>query len=148
MLKRQTIEKTLGKTVADNLDEIIINAGEMVYSKRQMVEQLDCGNFMAARRLSKVLRRLSITTPAHLFNIDPGSLLRAKTVGEMTVFVAMCILDAHRFSVSDWWGWDNDRGLHFGALKARAVRRSRKRKHDVTDSVVSNNVVHIRRKRA
>ena len=132
MLKRDVVEKTIGKTFADKLDELIIDVShELTFTRREMVEDLRCANFLAANRLNKVLKKLSISTPAQLNRTDPFSLLRVKQVGEATVFVAMCILDANGYSVEKWWGWKDTNVLKFSAYKHQAARRSSKRKQDV-----------------
>jgi hypothetical protein len=131
MIKHETINKTIGKTFADKLNEIIIDSGGISFSRREMVEDLQCANFLAAARLSKVLRKLKITTPAHLNRTDPFSLLRTRGVGESTVFVAMCILDANGFSVEKWWGWKDTNVLKFSSFKHHASVKARKHKQEV-----------------
>jgi hypothetical protein len=96
-----------------------------------MVEDLGCANFVAAVTLQKVLRKFGITTPSQLFKTDPFSIVRVKGVGETTMFVAMCILDAAQYNVKDWWGWKETNELKFSSFKHNATRRASKAKHDV-----------------
>lgn len=132
MINRETINNTLGKTFADKLDELIISNGKLEYTRREMVEILHCANFISAVKLNKVLRKLKIGTAAQLSNTDPFSLLRIRGVGESTVFVAMCILDAHEYDVEAWWGWKQDNIVKFSAFKHRAAQRTRRQgKHEV-----------------
>jgi len=90
-----------------------------------MIDVLDCGNFAAAKRLQKVLKRLKITKTRELFKTDPLSLYRAKGVGDATVYVAMCILHAGGFDVLEWWGWKTEKE------KQAALRRVAKHKQEV-----------------
>lgn len=132
MIKREVIAKTLSKGFAEALDTVVIDAGgELSFTRRQMIEDLDCGNFNAAARLSKVLRRLGIHTVAKLYRTDPQSLLRARGVGEATVYVAMCILDARKYDVYKWWGWKQDNVVKFAAYRAQAKSKAKKYKHAV-----------------
>lgn len=130
MLERRVVESTIGKTFADLLDETIFEVGELRYSRREIVERLGCANFHAASLLQAVLRRLKIKSAKDLWEMDPFSLARAKGVGATTIFVAMCILDAHGFSVEKWWGWNNN-VVKFSTFRAKALRRAKKRGQEV-----------------
>jgi len=128
MLTRETVESTIGKGFADKLDEVIIEISEdFKFTRREMVEELGCANFVAAYRLQRVLKRLKITSPHELYKLDPFSLVRSKGIGEAAMFVAMCILDAGQYDVAKWWGWKNTNTLKFSSFKAKAVRRASKR---------------------
>lgn len=130
MLARKKVEKIIGKGFADHLEEGVINLGyKFFYTRREMVEKLGCANFIAASKLNAVLKRLKIETPAQLFKLDPYSLARVKGVGASTLFVALCILDANKFSVEEWWGW-HDNENKFSSFKANAIRRAKRREHE------------------
>ncbi len=131
MLTKETVAKTIGKGFADKLEEIIIESGNIVVTRRDMVEELGCANFNAAANLSKVLRKLGISTPAQLYKTDPFSIVRVKRVGEAAMFVAMCILAAHDYDVIKWWGWKDTNSLKFSSFKHNAINRASKRKHEV-----------------
>lgn len=131
MIVREKVETVIGKGFADKLDEEVFKVGvAWFYTRREMVEDLGCANFIAASRLSSVLKRLDIKTPTQLFKLDPFSLARAKGIGEAALFVAMCILDAKGFDILDWWGRKGN-ATKFSTFKHNALRRSRKRKHEV-----------------
>jgi hypothetical protein len=133
MLDRKVVEKTIGKTFADRLDESILNVSrDLSFTRREMVELLGCANFVAAARLEKVLKRLKIHTPAQLHKTDPFSLLRSRGIGETSMFVAMCILEANEFDVEKWWGWkQGDNVVKFSTFKHHAAARARKHKQEV-----------------
>lgn len=125
MIKRKTVETTIGKTFADKLDEIVIDISPTLsFSRREMVDKLGCANFIAAARLQKVLKRLKILTPGQLFRFDPFSLYRTRGIGDAAVFVAMCILEAFGYDVMMWWNVE-------GKEKQKAIRRTSKRKQEV-----------------
>lgn len=131
MIRRETITQVIGKTFADKLDELVFQSGEMGYSRREMVDELGCANFIAAARLQKVLRRLGVNTPAQLYKTDPFSLARSKGIGEASIFVAMCILDASKYDVLKWWGWKDTNDVRFSTFKRQAITRASKRKQEV-----------------
>lgn len=131
MITRTKVEKIIGKGFADKLDEVLIDAGnKLYYTRRQMVEELGCANFVAAAKLNKILKRLKIESPAQLNNMDPYSLARVKGIGESCLFVALCILEAANYDVEKWWGW-NDNEVKFSSFKSHATSRAGRRKHEV-----------------
>lgn len=135
MILRKTVEKIIGKTYADKLDEPLFVVGTMSYSRRQMVEDLGCANFVAATRLSKVLNKLRVHTSRQLFMIDPASLFRVHGIGESCMFVAMSVIDANGFDVDEWWDRNfekhGDNVVKFSAYKHQVTRRAKKRKQVV-----------------
>lgn len=121
MIKREAIHATLGKTFADKIDLTVIDVSDEIhYTRRELVDFIGCANFKAASLLNKALRKLKITTIKGLYKVDPLSLYRIKGVGDTTVFVAMCILDAHKYNVMDWWAWRDD------DQKKAAIARAKK----------------------
>lgn len=129
MLDRKKIEGVIGKGFADRLDEELFSLGSTLISRRVMVEELGCANFIAAAKLGKVLNRLKVTTVKQLFNTDPISLARSKGVGEASLFVAMCILDWGQYDVLKWWGY-NDKSVKFSTFKHQLVNRAKRRGHE------------------
>jgi hypothetical protein len=131
MLSRDKVETVIGKGFADRLDEEVFKVTtNFFYTRREMVENLGCANFIAAARLAKVLKKLEIGTPAQLFKLDPLSLARSKGIGEAALFVAMCILDANKYDVIKWWGFTGATAK-FSTYKHHAVSRARKHKQEV-----------------
>jgi hypothetical protein len=132
MIARTKVESVIGKGFADKLDETIIDAGsKLYYTRRQMVEELGCANFVAAAKLNKVLKRLKVETPSQLHNTDPFSLARTKGIGEACIFVVMCILDANKYDVIKWWRWNEEDRTKFSSFKSHAIAHARRRKHEV-----------------
>jgi hypothetical protein len=130
MIKRKIVEEVIGKSFADHLDTPIFHVVDhFSFTRREMVEELGCANFIAAARLAKVLKRLGVESAAQLHQLDPFSLARARGIGESALFVATCILDASGYSVQRWWKWkQNDNVVKFSTFKRRALNRASKRK--------------------
>ena|SRR5262245_40380891 len=132
MLTRDIVNATIGKTFADKLDEIVFAVSDkLTFSRRDMIEVLKCGNFNAATRLEKALKKLDIQSAAQLYKLDPYSLVRVKSIGETSLFVAMCILDSAGYDVVKWWGWNDTNTVKFASFKRDAIKRARKRKHEI-----------------
>lgn len=132
MLDRKVVEAVIGKGFADKLDEIVLSVSDKLsYTRRDMVENLGCANFIAAARLEKALKKLEITSPSQLFKTDPFSLVRVRGIGEAAMYVAMCILDASQYNVQEWWGWKGTNDTKFSSFKHSATKRASKRKHEL-----------------
>lgn len=132
MIARTKVEKVIGKTFADKLDEQFFNIGELTYSRREFVEQIGCASFIAAVRLQNILKRLKITTVSQLHRMDPFSLLRTRGIGQSSIFVAMCILDFNGYDVMKWWSYkQKDNVVKFSTYKHHAARRAQKHKQAV-----------------
>jgi len=131
MIVREKVETVIGKGFADKLDEEVFSVGmNWFYTRREMIEELGCANFQAAVKLAKVLKRLGIISPQQLYKVDPFSLARSRGIGEAALFVAMCILDANKFDVLKWWGYDGNI-IKFSTFKRHAMTRARKHKQEV-----------------
>lgn len=124
MLNYTTIHATLGKGFADKTDEIVFAIGDMEFSRREFIDTIGNANFIAASRLTKVLKRLKINTITKLHKIDPYSLYRVKGIGDTAVYVAMCVLASHGADVIKWWGPET-------VEKHAAIRKAKKRKQEV-----------------
>jgi len=131
-MNRASVEKMIGKTFADSLDEVILTLGdsEYTYTRRDFIELLGCANFSAAPRLERALKKLNITSPRLLYKTDPFSLVRLKGVGAATLYIAMCILDEAHYDVEDWWGWNETNKVKFSAFKHNAIKRGAKVGHE------------------
>ena len=131
MLSKKKITAILGKPFADHLDELIIDVGHLQFSRRSLIDKAGCANFIAARRIHKVFRRLGIETAAQLYRTDPFSLARVRGIGEAALYVAACLLDAEGYDVEVWWGWKASNVVKFSAFKHKAMTRAGKRKQEV-----------------
>lgn len=129
-MKVETVRSIVSTDLHKHLyTDAVFAVGGRNYTRQQMIAELGCANFIAATRLGKVLRRLGIKTVQKLAQTDPLSLVRVQGVGERTVYVAMCLLDAHGYSVAKWWGWDRTKPGKLSTHVAKTARRESKRKH-------------------
>jgi hypothetical protein len=132
MLNHDVVQTTIGKGFADKLDMLVFKASPVLaFTRREMVENLGCANFQAAARLAKALRKLGITTSVQLHKTDPFSIVRVRGIGEASMYVAMCILDAAGYDVIKWWGWKDTNTVKFSSFKRNATIRASKRKHEI-----------------
>ena len=74
--------------------EVILSVGEKRYTRERCVRELGCPNFKAAQNLSHALESIGVDSTKKLAKTTPSDLLRLEGVGERTVFVALCVLDA------------------------------------------------------
>lgn len=93
MISRTKVEKVIGKTYADSLDELIFDIGGIQYTRRELVDEVGCASFGATKRLERVLNRLRVHTPIQLYRLDPSSLARIHGIGSACIFTAMCIIE-------------------------------------------------------
>jgi hypothetical protein len=130
MLKREILEKTLGKGAADKEDEVYLDAGpQLTFTRRQLTDVVGATNWNSLRKLNTLLHDLDIKSPAQLNSRHPGDLLSIPGVGETCIKMAMCILDYYKYSVTKWWGWEQEgKVVRFSAFKARLIAKAKKRK--------------------
>lgn len=118
-----------GSPFVRHLSAPLLVIGSHRYSRHDLVNDLGTGNFTAAARLGRVLKRLHIKSPAQLNDLTPESLARVVGVGVATLYVAMCVLEAEGYSIARWYGWRKHEGVTFETHKRRAFLRSTRRKH-------------------
>lgn len=74
--------------------EVILKLGPNEFTRERCVRELGCPNFKAAQNLSRALDSIGVESTKQLAKTTPADLLRLEGVGERTVFVALCVLDA------------------------------------------------------
>lgn len=80
-------------------------SGDLRYTRSEAIHQLKCANWVAFKKLEKLMKRAKIRTARQLFNTDPKKLIDHAGIGHVTLYVAMCILDHEGYTVPEWWGW-------------------------------------------
>ena len=84
--------------------EVILTVGSKSFTRKTCVEELGCPNFRAAQNLSTALQSIGVDSTKKLARTTPADLLRLEGVGERTVFVALCVLDAETSgNTADQW---------------------------------------------
>jgi hypothetical protein len=74
--------------------DVILTVGPKTFTRQTCVTELGCPNFKAAQNLSHALASIGVDSTKALAKTTPTDLLRLEGVGERTVFVALCVLDA------------------------------------------------------
>lgn len=104
-------------------EQPILEIGDWVWTRNDLVLDLGCGNFIAATRLTRAMRAMKIDSVASLHRIGLLGLLRIAGVGERSAWVAACALEDRGYDVEDWFGRDN---LPSRTTIARAAKKTRK----------------------
>lgn len=121
---RLLARKRLDKYFVDYLEtEVILDLGIGHRYSRQNLVDLGCGNLTAARRLDNTLGKHGVMTVRQLFDFDPFELMRIVGFGNAQMWVAMVVLDASGYNVSQWWNWN--RKFSSAKVQARKMRRKR-----------------------
>ena len=97
----------MDKAFLDRLNEGVLTIGTTTMNAREFIGQVGVPNLVAARKLTKVLKELGITSVKQLRALGAIPLLRVKGVGNAQMWVAMHLLDSHNYDVLEWWGWND-----------------------------------------
>lgn len=111
--------------------ETVLEFSELPYTRREMIELLGCGNFIAAKRLTVACKQFDILTLPDLDRVGLHGLLRIAGVGERAAWVAACLLHNGRYDVMAWIDRDSEevsRSVKGGIAKAQARVRKQKRR--------------------
>ena len=93
----------LSKTFTNKQQEGILTIGRDVWTRQQIVDDLHCGNFIAAQNLSKVARKLEVRSLEDLASQYSLEDLFSQTgVGITTMYVLMCALEAKHRDPMKW----------------------------------------------
>jgi hypothetical protein len=116
--------KSLGKTFVDYEHEVVLKIGDASWTRYELATKLGCCHLSAARRLGKHLEEHGIDSVQKLHLTPPEELLSLNGLGTIQVFVVMCVLDAEKFNVEKWYGFDADTVtattlIHRAKVKAR-----------------------------
>jgi hypothetical protein len=109
----------------------VLEFSELPYTRREMIELLGCGNFIAAKRLTAACKQFDILTLVDLDRVGLHGLLRIAGVGERAAWVAACLLHHGRYDVMAWIDRDSEevsRSVKGGIAKAQARVRKQKRR--------------------
>lgn len=111
--------------------QLAIDLKDVHLSRRAMIEELRCGNFTAAKRLSRALRDYDMDTLPKLYSLGLHGLLRIDGLGERAAWVATCLLDARGYDVYVWFQGDTTLPARSrrGAIRTAVakVRKSKRR---------------------
>lgn len=109
----------VSKSFVDHANQVVLQVGPVKFTRRNLVEDLHCAHFAAAKRLQTALKAAKVATPADLATMGPWPLAAQRGVGDATLYVAMCVVEALGFSVKDWL----TDGIKFQTMKAHAAAK-------------------------
>jgi hypothetical protein len=102
--------------------------GGVPLSRQDLIDKLGVGNFNAASRVTKALRRHKITTVEQLLRTHPLDLGNIRGFGEACLWVTMHFIDWQGYSVEKWWGWRKEENqVKFSTFRHRALKRRKRR---------------------
>lgn len=81
-------------------EDVYVEIAGIEFSLRDLMD-INCPNFVAAKRLSKMLKKLGVKSIAQLWKLDPFSLFNTRGVGMTQVYVAMCVVHT-KYSGLKW----------------------------------------------
>lgn len=92
--------KAIDKAFKDKLlSEVVLETLDYSYTRQEMIENLGCANFSAAKRVSHHIRKYTV---ADIYRMKPHSFIRIHGIGMACLYVMMCILDSRGYSVEQW----------------------------------------------
>jgi len=96
-------ERLLGKTFIDKQNEGVLIIGKDVWTRKEMVEELKCGNFVAALNLTKIAATLQVDSLKQLASrFSMEDLFAESRFGVTTMFVLMCALEHAQRNPLEW----------------------------------------------
>ena len=124
------IPKVYGANLRRWYDEIVLTLGTLTWTRREMIDVLGCGNFIAAKRLTSACKEYDIRNLHDLDQVGLHGLLRIVGIGERSAWVAACLM--HSVGDTDVMKWiDRDAGEFSRSIKggiAKGAERVRKQK--------------------
>jgi hypothetical protein len=114
----------LGKTFLDRQAEGILVIGRDVWSRQEIVDNLHCGNFVAAQNLTKIARKLQVESLDQLvtrFTLE--DLFRENGCGVTTIYVLLCAQEARQKDPLKWVDRAPDDLVTLNTEKLRARKR-------------------------
>lgn len=136
-------QRLLGKTFVDRQHEIVLRIGKTGYTRQQMVDTLHCGNFNAARRLSRAAEQLAVNSAQEMATrVSLEDLFRIRDVGVTTVYVWLCILETLNKNPLQWLDRSTDEIVTLATekdriKKAQPVKAKKKRTRALRTPVTS-----------
>lgn len=117
-------QRLLGKHFIDKQQERILVIGRDGWTRQEIVDELHCGNFVAAQNLTKVARKLDVESLDQLvarFTIE--DLFAETGFGITTMFVLMCAQEARQKDPIKWVDKKPDDIVTLSTEKHRALKR-------------------------
>ena len=116
-------ERLLGKTFLDRQSEAILVIGKDAWTRQEIVDDLHCGNFVAAQNLSKVAAKLQVESLDQLvtrFTVE--DLFQEHGFGITSMFVLMCAQEARQKDPLKWVDHKPNEIVTLSTEKRRALK--------------------------
>jgi hypothetical protein len=114
----------LGKTFRDKQDEHILVIGKDQWSRQEIVDELHCGNFVAAANLTKIARKLDVASLEQLISrFTLEDLFQERGCGITTVYVLLCAQEAANKDPLKWVDREPDDLVTLTTEQHRARKR-------------------------
>jgi hypothetical protein len=126
-------QKLLGKGVADKMHQIVLEIGEDVWTRQELIEQLRCGHFRAAMILSEAVRELQPKNLRELMaRVTIYDLFELRGVGTYCGFVWLCALEAAGVNPLGWLRASDpeETGITLPSYKLRTIKAAEEREFD------------------
>jgi hypothetical protein len=126
-------QRLLGKHFIDTQHEAVLRIGKTVFTRQEMVDRLRCGNFNAARRLTRAATELGVASAQEMAaRVSLEDLFKVRDVGVTTVYVWLCLLEGMNKNPLQWLDRSEDEIVTLTTEKKRVVkaqpRKAKKRR--------------------
>lgn len=112
----------LGKHFVDKLNQPWLIIGSDSWTKQEMIEELHCGNFSAARTLTRELEAKGIKSVKHATReMTLHELLKTHGIGETSCYVFMCAVSARGQDPIEWLDQGKVRTISTEIKHARGI---------------------------
>lgn len=116
-------QRLLGKRFVDLQHEVVLRIGKTGWTRQEMVDRLHCGNFNAARRLTRAAQQLGVGSPTEMASrVSLEDLFKVRDVGVTTVYVWLCILEGINKNPLQWLDRSEDEIVTLNTEKKRAMK--------------------------
>jgi hypothetical protein len=121
----------LGKTFRAKQTEQILVIGKDTWSRQEIVDQLHCGNFIAAANLTRIAHHLNVNSLTDLtarFTIE--DLFKERGCGITTVYVLLCAQEAQDRDPLRWVDRKPDEIVTLSTEQHRARKQQEQARKD------------------
>lgn len=137
-------QRLLGKHFVDVQREVVLQIGKNGYTRQEMIDKFHCGNFNAARRLSRAAQDLGVNSVQEMASrVSLEDLFKVRDVGVITVYVWLCILEGNNKNPLQWLDRTEDEIVTLTTEKKRVTKaqplppKKQKRKRARSNPVLS-----------
>src|ERR1041384_6460411 len=111
-MKEWRTQKFLGKHLIDHQLKEVLRVGADRWTRQQMIDQLHCGNFLAAAAVTKARDEEGVRDVKDAMRpLDVHALLRHRGIGETACYVWLCVLSYKGYDVIEWVDQEEPRSI-------------------------------------